>query len=79
MNHPDIGDNFVDVFPVNHLNRFIDYKSMISEKKVNTHSSDKVGIQAWWSILDNELRTDLLFFPLLLQVQFRKCCSGQNI
>ena len=33
MNHPDIGDNFVDVFPVNHLNRFIDYKSMISEKK----------------------------------------------
>ena len=30
---PDINDNFVGAFPANHRNKFIDYKSMISEKK----------------------------------------------
>ena len=30
---PDINDNFVSVFPTNYLDRFIDYKTMISEKK----------------------------------------------
>ena len=29
----DINDNFVGVFPANQMNRFIDYKTMISEKK----------------------------------------------
>ena len=29
----DIDENFVGVFPANHMNRFIDYKTMISEKK----------------------------------------------
>ena len=33
INDPDIDDNFVGVFPANHMNRVIDYKSIISEKK----------------------------------------------
>ena len=55
------------VFPANQMNRFIDYKTMISEKKgkypfiiANTDSSDKGGTH-WWSILDIEPRTDLFF------------------
>ena len=46
----NINDNFVGVFPANRMNRFIDYKSLISYKKgkypfmiVNTNSSDKGG------------------------------------
>ena len=52
INDPDIDDNFVGVFPANHMNRVIGYKSIISEKKgkypfiiANTDSSDKAGIQ----------------------------------
>ena len=55
------------VFPANQMNRFIDYKTMMSEKKgkypfiiANTDSSDKGGTH-WWSILDIEPRTDLFF------------------
>ena len=33
IDDPDINDNFVGVFPANQMNRFIDYKTMISEKK----------------------------------------------
>ena len=29
----DINNNFVDVFPSNYMNKFIDHKMMISEKK----------------------------------------------
>lgn len=29
----DIEKNFVGIFLANHMNRFIDYKTMISEKK----------------------------------------------
>ena len=51
IDDPDINDNFVGVFPANQMNRFIDYKTMISEKKkgkhlfiiANTDSSDKDG------------------------------------
>ena len=50
LNDQDIDENFVGVFPVNHMNRFIDYKTMISEKKekysfiiANTNSSNKDG------------------------------------
>ena len=64
----DINDNFVVVFPVNHINRFIDYKTIILEKKgkypfiiANTDTSDKNGPH-WWSIIDIKPRTDLLFF-----------------
>ena len=49
---PDIENNFVGVFPANHINRFIDQKTMISEKKgkypfiiANTDSSDKNNTQ----------------------------------
>ena len=55
------------VFPANQMKRFIDYKTMMSEKKgkypfiiANTDSSDKGGTH-WWSILDIEPRTDLFF------------------
>ena len=55
------------VFPANQMNRFIDYKTMMSEKKgkypfiiANTDSSDKGGTH-WWSILDIEPQTDLFF------------------
>ena len=67
LNDNDRNENFVGVFPANHMNRFIDYKSLISEKEgkyrfliVNTDSSDKDGTH-WWSILNIEPKTDLLF------------------
>ena len=33
LNDQDIDGNFVGVFSANHMNRFIAYKTMISEKK----------------------------------------------
>ena len=33
INDSDINDNFVGVFPANQMTKFIDYKSMISEKR----------------------------------------------
>ena len=62
----DINNNFVGVFPSNHMNRFIDYKSMKPDKDkypfiiVNTDSSDKNGMH-WWINLDTEPKTDLFF------------------
>ena len=51
MNYDDIDDNFVGVFPSNHMNKFIDHAAMISEKKgkhlfviANTDSSEKGGM-----------------------------------
>ena len=35
INDKDLDENFVGVFPANEMNRFIDYKLMISEKKAN--------------------------------------------
>ena len=50
LDDEDVNDNFVGVFPANHINRFIDYKTMILEKKgkysfiiANTDSSYKDG------------------------------------
>ena len=50
MNDDDIDDNFVVVFPSNHMNKFIDHAAMISEKNgkypfvtANTDSSEKGG------------------------------------
>ena len=64
----DINDNFVGVFPSNYMNKFIDQKMMISEKKgkvsishSKTDSSSKDGTH-WWSILNIELKTDIFFF-----------------
>ena len=74
INNPDINDNFVGAFPANHTNKFIDYKSVISEKEgklpfliANTDSSDKKDTH-WWSILDIEPKTDLFFFIHLVLV-----------
>ena len=74
VDDPDINDNFVGAFPANQMNRFIDYKSMISEKMgkypfiiANTDSSDKNGTH-WWSILDIKPKTDLFFLTCLVLV-----------
>ena len=66
--------NFVGVFPANHMNKFINFKSMICEKSgkypfliVNTDSSDKDGTHLW-SILNIKPKIDLLFFYYLLGI-----------
>ena len=69
LNSQDIDENFVAVFPAKCMNRFIDYKTMISEKKkkkgkypfikANTDSDGK-GSTHWWSIIDIEPKIDLL-------------------
>ena len=48
LNDEDINDNFVGVLPANQMNRFVDYKTMVSQKKgkypfvvANIVSSDK--------------------------------------
>ena len=33
LTNNDINENFVAVFPANHMNRLIDYKSLVSEKR----------------------------------------------
>ena len=35
LNDNDINENFVCVFSANHMDRFKDYKSLISEKKAS--------------------------------------------
>ena len=35
IDNPDINQNFVGGFLANQMNRFIDYKTMISEKKAS--------------------------------------------
>ena len=61
----DIINNFVGVFPSKYLKKFIGHKMMISEEKgkysfliANTDSSSKEGTH-WWSILNNEPKTDI--------------------
>ena len=40
INDEDSNNNVVGVFPANEMNRFIDYKSMISEKRqISFHNS----------------------------------------
>ena len=54
------------VFPANQMNRFIDYKRIISNKGkcpfiiAKTGSSDKYGTH-WWAILEIEQQTDLFW------------------
>ena len=67
LNDEDISDNFVGVFAANHVNRFMDYKTMTLEKKgkypfiiANIDSSNKDGTH-WWSIMDIDPRSDLFF------------------
>ena len=54
------------------MTKFIDYKPMMSEKKVkypflivNTDDSEKKGTH-WWSILNIEPKTDIFFFDTLV-------------
>ena len=68
MNDEGIDDNFVGVFPSNHINKFINHAAMISEKKgkypfviANTDSSEKGGIH-WWSILDIEPKQEIFCY-----------------
>ena len=68
INDPDVNNNFIGVFPANHMNKFVDYKAMIAEKKgkypfiiANTDNSEKGGVH-WWIIPDIEPKTDLFFF-----------------
>ena len=65
LNDEDIMKNFTGVFPANRMNKFINFKVMISEKSgkypffiANTDSLDKNGAH-WWSIQDIEPKTDL--------------------
>ena len=59
INDDNINDNFVGAFPSNHMNKFIDHASMISQKMgkyqfvvANTDNSSKSKTQ-WGSVLDN--------------------------
>ena len=68
LNDQDIDGNFVGVFSANHMNRFIAYKTMISEKKgkysfiiANTDSSDQ-GSTHWCSIMNIDPKTELFYF-----------------
>ena len=69
MDDEDINNNFIGVFPSNHMNKFINQAAM-SEKSgkypfiiINIDSSHKGGTR-WWSILDMEPKTDIFFFDL---------------
>ena len=70
MNDEAIIDNFVGVFPSNHINKFINHAAMISEKNgkypfviVNIDSSEKGGRgMHWWSIVDIEPKQGIFFF-----------------
>ena len=63
----DLISNFVGVFPLNCMNKFIDHAAMISSKGkypfiiANTDGSNKPGTH-WWSILDIEPKNDIFFF-----------------
>ena len=68
LNNEDINDNFVCIFPENQMNRFIDYKAMISKKKsshpfniTNTDSSDKSHTHGW-RIMDIEAQAEFCYF-----------------
>ena len=67
LNDDSLNENFVGVFPADHMSRLIDFKFLISEKRGkypfligNTDSPEKKGTH-WWNILDIEPRIDLLF------------------
>ena len=51
MSDEDINDNFVGVFPSNHMNKFIDHAAMISEKRENIPSL----LQMWTVLKRGEL------------------------
>ena len=74
LNNNNINENFVGVVPSNHMNIFIDYKSLISFKKgnypfliANTDSAEKNGTHGW-SILYIEPKTVFFFYSFGLKV-----------
>ena len=59
----DLTDNFVGIFPSNHMNKFINHAAMISEKQGrHPFIIAEKGSTHWWSILDIEPKTDIFFF-----------------
>ena len=55
-NNSDLLQNFIVVFPSDKMNKFLDFKKMMKDKRypfliANTNRSDKEGTH-WWSILD---------------------------
>ena len=64
----DLLNNFVVVFPSNHMKTFINHSEMIEEKKgkypfiiANTDDNSEKGTH-WWSILNIEPKNELFFF-----------------
>ena len=43
LNDQDMDENFVGVFQANHMNRLIDYKMMISQKKKKKKESTSLS------------------------------------
>ena len=68
----DLLNNFVVVFPSNHMKTFINHSEMIEEKKgkypfiiANTDDNSEKGTH-WWSILNIEPKNELFFSILLV-------------
>ena len=62
-------ENFLRVFPLNYMNKFIDHASISDKGKyhfiiANADSSNKPGVH-WRSILDIETKTDIFSLILL--------------
>ena len=64
----DIKENFVGVFPSNHINKFISFHKLVrdADKKypfiiMNTDRSDKAGTH-WWSFLDLHPKKEIFLF-----------------
>ena len=38
LNDSDLNENTVSVFPASHMSKFMDFKSLISEKEANIHA-----------------------------------------
>ena len=67
INHPDLLNNFVGVFPSNYMNKFVNHAAIINNSGkfpfiiTNTDDSKKPGTH-WWCVLHIEPRTDIFFF-----------------
>ena len=64
----DLSNNFVGVFPSNHMNKLTNHSEIIKEKKgnypfiiANTDDSSEKGTH-WWIILNIEPKNELFFF-----------------
>ena len=65
----DLKNNFVGVFPSNHINKFISHHSIVKSKSkvkypfiiMNTDRSDRDGTH-WWSFLDLHQKKDIFLF-----------------